>query len=139
MAKIDDRIKALGLKPLPVEGGYYRFLHLFGDGAGAIYYLVTPEEGSSLHKLAKDEIWFFLEGGKCEQLTFAESGAVKIKPLDEDNRTTFVKAEEWQATRLIEGEYALFATIMSPHYEDDDFSLPDKNLLERYPDLKEWI
>ena len=139
MAKVDDRIKQLSLSPLPVEGGFFRFIHLFGDSSGAIYYLVTKDSFSSLHKLAKDEVWFFLEGGKCEQLTLTEGGSIKIKPLDENNRTTLVKAEEWQATRLVEGEYALFSTVMSPHYEAEDFSSPSDELLEQYPLLKEWL
>lgn len=122
-----------------MEGGFFRFIHLFGDSSGAIYYLVTKDSFSSLHKLSKDEVWFFLEGGKCEQLTLTDGGNIKIKPLDENNRTTLVKAEEWQATRLVDGDYALFTTIMSPHYEPDDFSSPSEGLLERYPALREWL
>ena len=49
-----------------------------------------------------------------------------------------VKKGEWQATRLIEGEYALFCTIMSPHYEDKLYHAPERRLLELCPELKEY-
>ncbi len=139
MATVDDKIKRLGLSPLENEGGYFRFVHLFGEGSGCIYYLITKDSFSSLHKLKKDEVWFFLEGGKCEQLTLSEGGSIKIKPLDQNNRTTLVKENEWQATRLVEGEYALFTTIMSPHYENDDYIMPSDILIRSYPELKEWL
>ena len=129
MATVDDKIKRLGLSLLENEGGYFRFVHLFGEGSGCIYYLITKDSFSSLHKLKKDEV----------QLTLSEGGSIKIKPLDQNNRTTLVKENEWQATRLIEGEYALFTTIMSPHYENDDYIMPSDILIRSYPELKEWL
>lgn len=66
-------IKDLNLAPLPGEGGYYRETYRSGDGivslqmsdkelknrclTTAIYYLVTPETFSSLHRLPQDEIF----------------------------------------------------------------------------------
>lgn len=138
MAKLQDRIRDLSLVPLEGEGGYYRFLHLFGDGAGCIYYLITASDFSSLHKLDGDEVWFFLEGGRAEQITYTEGGSVKRRILDEDHRNSLVKRGDWQATRLIEGEYALFCTTMSPHYEDSMYHAPSSSLLDRMPELKEY-
>lgn len=138
MAKVQDRIRELGLKPLEGEGGYFRFLHLFGDGAGCIYYLITPSDFSSLHMLDNDELWFFLEGGKAEQITYSEGGSVKKRILDEKNRNSLVKKGDWQATRLIEGEYALFSTVMSPHYEQSQYHEPTRKILDKCPELKEY-
>ncbi len=136
---VEDRIRELGLKPLKGEGGYFRFLHLFGNEAGAIYYLVTNTSFSSLHMLDNDEVWFFLEGGKCQQITLSDGGTVKKRVLDNDNRTSLIKAGEWQATKLIEGDYALFATIMSPHYKEENYFSPTEELLAKYPELEEYL
>ena len=138
MAKVQDRIKELNLMPLEGEGGYFRFLHLFGDEAGCIYYLITADEFSSLHMLDEDEIWFFLEGGEAEQITYTEGGSVQKRILDENNRNSLVKKGEWQSTKLIEGEYALFSTVMSPHYEDCMYHAPTRELLEKCPELVEY-
>ncbi len=132
-------IERLNLEPLPNEGGYFRFLERFGEDSGCIYYLVTKESFSSLHKLKKDEVWFFLEGGRCEQLTLKEGESVRYTTLDSFNRMRLVKADEWQATRLVEGEYALFSTVMSPHYEDEDYIMPNAALLECYPELRSFL
>ena len=55
-----DIINRLKLTPLDGEGGYFRFLHEFGEGSGSIYYLVTDDSFSHLHALSSDELWFFL-------------------------------------------------------------------------------
>jgi hypothetical protein len=58
--------------------------------------------------------------------------------LDENNRNTLVKKGEWQSTKLIEGEYALFSTVMSPHYEQSMYHSPTKELLEKCPELADY-
>ncbi|MBS7379462.1 MAG: hypothetical protein KIG41_07570 [Sphaerochaetaceae bacterium] len=46
-------IEKLSLEPLEGEGGYFRFLKEYGNGAGCIYYLVTEESFSHLHLLSQ--------------------------------------------------------------------------------------
>ena len=88
--------------------------------SGCIYYLVTKDSFSSLHRLSCDEMWFFLEGGECEQLVFDEkNGKCEKRILSSCHRHSLVKEGKWQSTRLKEGEWALFATVMCPHYTDD--------------------
>lgn len=139
MARVQDRIKELGLEPLEGEGGFFRFLHLYGDGAGSIYYLITPSSFSSLHMLDNDELWLFLEGGKAEQVVYREGSEIERRILDKDNRDSLVRRGEWQATRLLEGEYALFVTAMSPRYSDDGYHSPEACLIETKPELKEYL
>jgi len=139
MARVDELIRRLSLKPLAKEGGFFRFLHLFGNEAGAIYYLITKDSFSSLHLLSSDEVWFFLEGGRCEQVTLVDGGSLKRRIIDCDNRTSMIKAGEWQATKLIDGDYALFSTVKSPHYVDSDYNEPTEKLLDKYPDLREYL
>src|SRR5260370_20180879 len=73
-----ELIALLQLLPLPLEGGYYRETYRSGDrlpaaalparyvadkSAGtAIYYLLTPETFSALHRLPTDEIFHFYLG-----------------------------------------------------------------------------
>src|SRR5579872_993071 len=86
-------IRTLGLKPLPQEGGYYRetyqstqeiFLPLNDLNkqirrklCTAIYYLVTREEFSRLHKIKSDEIFHFYFGDPLEMLQITEKGESK--------------------------------------------------------------
>jgi hypothetical protein len=70
----DAIIEMLGLKPLPEEGGFYREMYrakgvIPGEAlpmhAGErtystlIFYLVTPEEFSGLHRVKSDEVFHF--------------------------------------------------------------------------------
>ena len=77
-------IEQLNMQPLPVEGGYYTVTHLAEEqldysalpsrypGArpyySAIYYLVTADQFSALHKLPTDEIYYFHFGDPLEIL-----------------------------------------------------------------------
>ena len=54
-------VTRLQLEPLPHEGGFFRVTWRNAT-ASAIYFLITPEHFSALHRLAQDEIWFFHAG-----------------------------------------------------------------------------
>lgn len=119
--RIDELIRTLGLLPLEKEGGYFHFISQFGDGAGTIYYLVTEESFSHLHQLSEDEAWYFLEGDPVRQILLGADGKVSSCVLDEDNRVRIVPKGVFQATFIPEPRkgYALFTTVMSPHYRED--------------------
>ena len=53
--KAKEVIENLDLSPLNGEGGFFRFLHEFGEHSGSIYYLVTDKSFSHLHALTDDE------------------------------------------------------------------------------------
>ena len=124
MDRKDELIGKLGLEPLPREGGFFRYITGFGNGAGMIYYLMTEEAFSHLHSLTEDESWFFLEGDAAEQTTVSPEGKVSRTILGPDNRTTVVPKGFFQATRIAEPKagYALFCTVMSPRYSDDIYT-----------------
>ena len=138
MASISEVIKKYNLSPLPGEGGFFRFITEFGN-AGCIYYLITKSTFSSMHKLTDDELWFFLEGGTSEQLIIDSNGKEEIRVLNQDNRDSLVKGGSFQGTRLLEGEYALFSTVMSPKYSDDMYTSgsndPIVNCIKELEDL----
>ena len=124
MDRKDELIRKLGLQPLPREGGYFRFISEFGNGAGMIYFLMTEETFSHLHSLTGDESWFFLEGDAVEQTTVSPSGEISRTVLGEENRISVVPKDYFQATRLASPKagYALVCTVMSPRYNDDMYT-----------------
>lgn len=92
-----------------------------------------------MHKLTDDELWFFLEGGTSEQLIIDSNGKEEIRVLNQDNRDSLVKGGSFQGTRLLDGEYALFSTVMSPKYSDDMYSSPNEEFLLSHPKAKEFL
>lgn len=138
--RIKELVEKYSLTLLKGEGGYFRFISTFGNNSGMIFYLITKDSFSSLHKLTDDEVWFFLEGDDSDQLIIDENEKEEILPLDKDNRVSLVKKNTYQATRLKKGgSYAFFSTIMSPKYQDDMYKLVDAEMLERKPYLREWV
>jgi len=74
-AEAEKIITQLGLAPLPVEGGFFRQTWISrerlanGRAAGsAVYFLITPEDFSALHRLKTDELWHFYAGDPVEHL-----------------------------------------------------------------------
>ncbi len=139
MAAVSDIITRHDLSPLPGEGGYFRFIDTFGENSGCIYYLITRDTFSSLHRLTDDEMWFFLEGGEAEQLIIHPDGREEVRRLSASCRSSLVKAECWQGTKLRSGEYALFSTVMSPRYRDDMYSSPSADVIDTHPAAKEFL
>lgn len=142
MDRKEQIIEQLSLEPLPREGGYFRFISEFGDGAGMIYYLMTESSFSHLHKLTDDEVWTFLEGDVAVQTIVSKDGTIEEYLLDSDNRTSIVPKEYFQATRIAKPEkgYSLFTTTMSPRYSDSMYTHGGdvESMLEN-PRLKELI
>lgn len=155
-------IKALGLQPLPGEGGYYRETYRSGTQVPipskngeepvtrhlgtAIYYFVTPKEFSALHKLTSDEVFHFYGGDPVEMLQISESGEVKTVILGSDvlaghQPQVTVPAGTWQGTRLLKGgKYALLGTTVFPAFEFSDFELAKRaELSARFPQLAAQI
>ncbi len=152
----------LGLEPLPVEGGYYARTYRSEiaipesalperfDGSRristAIYFLLTPDTLSSLHRLASDEIYHFYFGDPVELLMLAPEGHGEVVRLGHDLEAgmtvqTVVPGGCWQGSRLDEGgEYALLGTTMAPGFEWQDFEAGDGGaLIAQYPDYSDRI
>ncbi|MDV7396639.1 cupin domain-containing protein, partial [Arthrospira platensis SPKY1] len=129
-------IKHLNLRPLPIEGGFYRetfqseeWLPESGmprryTGAkryySAIYFLITPESWSTLHRLPTDEIFHFYLGDPVEQLLLYPDGNGEKVLLGNQlelgaQPQVRVPGFTWQGARLAEGgAFALLGTTMSP-------------------------
>lgn len=152
MLTVDEIIKALNLQPLPVEGGMYRETYVAknnSDGkpiSTAIYYLLTGEAFSHMHRLPTDEVYHFYLGDGVELLELLPDGGVKTTVLGNDltngeQPQYVVPAGVWQGSRLVKGgSFALLGTTMAPGYIDSDYEHGERSQLCReYPQAKEFI
>lgn len=161
MTTIEELSALLNLQPHP-EGGYfaetyrapeaiatealpdrYTMPHVHGT---AIYYLLTAETFSALHRLRSDEIFHFYLGDPVEMLQFHPEGkgerillgaeiSAEIRPQ------VVVPQGVWQGARLVPGgEFALLGCTVAPGFEYVDFEIGDRaSLLEAYPDFRDEI
>ena len=147
----------LGLEPHP-EGGYFRETYRSqqtiptirgGDGkilkdravATAIYYLVTPDSFSALHKVSSDETFHFYTGDPVEMLLLKPNGDHEVVLLGSNilggELPQFtVQAGYWQGTRLRAGSthFALLGTTVYPGFDFQDFEMGTASALsQQYP------
>jgi predicted cupin superfamily sugar epimerase len=158
-----DEIRGLlGMLPLPREGGYFVETHrslqqlpLSALPSGyqgrraagtAIYYLLTPETCSAMHRLPGDEIFHFYLGDPVEMLQLHPDGrgeTVVIGPnLAEGMRPqVIVPAGVWQGSHLIPGGcYALLGTTMAIGFDFQDYEGGSRDqLVEEYPQFSDLI
>jgi len=159
---LSDLMEILDLKPLEPEGGFFIETYRteeqidarqFGLGhsgtrslSTAIYYLLTPESFSAIHKVPGDEIFHFYAGDPVEMLELFPDGSGGVTTLGPDVRAGMkfqhiVKGGVWQGARLVAGgEYALLGTTMAPGFDYADFSKGNaEELAGRYPEHEELI
>ncbi len=154
-------ITKLDLKPHPVEGGYFREtyrsdLTLPGNvlpanpGARslgtAIYYLLTPDTVSALHRLPTDEIFHFYMGDPVQMVQLWPDGSTKTLILGTHllrNQVpqTVVRGGVWQGSLLIPGgQFALLGATMAPGFDYADYEEGHRKLLKaQYPDVADMI
>ena len=152
-------IKKLGLKPLPREGGFFRETYRSDEKipanalpsrygcdkhiSTAIYYLLTPDCISALHRIKSDEIFHFYLGDPVMMLLLYPDGKDETiilgNLIDEGHHVQHVvPAGVWQGSYLIDGgKWALMGTTVAPAYDFSDFELGlRRNLIEKFPTPK---
>jgi uncharacterized protein len=147
MLTVSQIIELLNLKPLPEEGGYYRETYrAAGSKATAIYYLLTPDSFSAMHRLPADEIYHFYLGDPVEILVLSADKSGKNVMLGSDIANGMipqfvVPAGTWHGSRLLDGgKFALLGTTMSPGFEFSMYEAGKRNkLAEEYPLFSEKI
>src|SRR5206468_8607924 len=125
MPSAEELLAALQLKPLPREGGYYRETYRSVDRyqaekalSTAIYYLLTPQTVSALHRLPSDEIFHFYLGSPVQMLQLWPDGQGRVVMLGPDvlagqSPQIVVPRGVWQGSSLMPGgSYALLGTTM---------------------------
>ncbi len=144
-------IEALGLTPHPEEGGFFRETYRSREGFApggafegnrswgtAIYYLITADTYSAMHRLPGDEVFHFYLGDPVEMLELLPGGGGRLTRLGPDLRTMtlqhVVVGGTWQGSRLeAGGQWALLGTTMAPGFAFEDYEHGDAGLLEGWP------
>ena len=154
---LEDVIKILGLEPLVGEGGLWSQGVVSDEtlvaGAatgrdtdrplyGTIYYLLTPDTFSCMHRLITDEVWYHHSGPAAQLLLVYPDGRAEVKLLGGDllngeQPQIMVPRGVWQGCRMAPlpatgedpstdssptgGIYTLMSTSMAPAYQQSDF------------------
>jgi len=152
-----DIIRLLRLEPLTIEGGFFHEtyrspqkieLPLYRGPrslATAIYYLLTPDTFSRMHRVPGEEIFHFYLGDPVEMLQLGERGTGEIITMGQDiaagmKLQHIVPGGRWQGARLrAGGKFALLGTTMSPGFEYEDYEAGGDELMKRWPKFKDFI
>jgi predicted cupin superfamily sugar epimerase len=152
----------LKLQPLPVEGGFfvesYRSKYTVAPPslptryAGerglstAIYYMLTPDTFSAMHRLKSDEVYHFYLGDPVELLMLKPDGVAEAVLLGQDilggmRVQHTVPGGTWQGSRLAPGgKYALMGTTMAPGFDLLDYEPGQRDALStQYPNYAPLI
>jgi hypothetical protein len=150
------------LKPLRVEGGYfvetYRSEFALAQQSlpsgyrgerplsTAIYYMLTPDTFSAMHRLKGDEVYHFYLGDSVEMLVLKRDGTGETIVIGPDvvsgmRLQHVVPGGAWQGSRLAPGgKLALMGTTMSPGFDPADFEEGMRDELSaQYPDYAALI
>jgi predicted cupin superfamily sugar epimerase len=151
MMTFQQIVERLGLVPLTIEGGYYRETYRaplivpavalppdYGGGRNAstaIYYLLTLETISAIHRVRSDEVFHFYAGDAVEMLQIQPDGKAKVVILHNDlaaghEPQVVVPAGVWQGCRLVSGgSWALMGCTVAPGFDYADFELAKRDEL----------
>jgi len=155
-------IERLHLEPHPKEGGFYRETYRCDEpiaamalperyGAGrahstAIYYLLTPETFSALHRLRSDEVFHFYLGDPVEMLHLQPDGSAERVLLGSDllagmRPQVVVPRDVWQGARLLPGgRFALLGCTVAPGFDYADYEGGMRaELRAAYPEVADLI
>ncbi len=158
----EDIIRLLNLVPHDAEGGYYHETYRSAEtisgemlpsrygGARsmgtAIYYFLTPDAFSVMHRLASDEVFHFYLGDPVEMLLLHPDGSHSVTLLGSDllagqRLQVVVPTGVWQGCRLVPGgRFALMGTTVAPGFEMADFETGTyEELAALYPERAEMI
>lgn len=151
--EIQDWLK---LQPLPMEGGYFaetyrskftlsqQFLPSGYSGeralSTAIYYMLTPDTFSAMHRLKGEEVYHFYLGDPAEMLLLKPDGSGEALLMGQDIASGMrlqhvVRGGVWQGSRVAPGgKFALLGTTMAPGFDPADFELGAREELgTQYP------
>ena len=142
----EQLISLLHLQPHP-EGGWFAFRESSGqtipagsllgfpgprDTCSYIYYLLRRGEISRWHQLRAAEVWTWHQGGSLV-MTLGGAGAspvpgqtLALGPRLEAGEQFQILAppDQWQTTRLVDGDFALVSCVVSPAFDEADCLLP---------------
>jgi predicted cupin superfamily sugar epimerase len=156
-SELESIIRILNLTPLEPEGGFFNRTFIssheqsFWMGSrstlSAIYYLVTPDSFSLLHRLQSDEIYHFYLGDPLELHEVDSEGRSRLHLLGTDLRAgerpqAVIPAGSWQCSRSRSRKsgYSLVGTTVAPAFDFRDFELLSRAEFSRWPvDMQETL
>ncbi|MEO6875582.1 MAG: cupin domain-containing protein [Opitutaceae bacterium] len=156
-AEPEKIIARLRLVPLPQEGGFYRQTWTsqaqLANGraaASAIWFLLTREDFSALHRLKAEELWHFHAGDPVEHVQLDPvSATVQVTLLGADVLAgqvpqLVVSGGVWQGARPNAGTagngWTLLGCTVTPAWDDRDFELGARvPLMRDFPQAEELI
>jgi uncharacterized protein len=134
--QIQDLLK---LQPLQPEGGYFAESYV-SPLSSAIYYMLTPDEFSAMHRLNGDEVYHFYLGDPVEMLMLKPDGSAEALLLGQNilggmRLQHTVPGGTWQGSRLAPGgKFALMGTTMAPGFSPQDYQPGKRDALSvQYP------
>jgi len=162
MLSADEIIRILDLKPLEMEGGFYRESYRSQEKIprhglpgryrtekhfhSAIYYLLTPDTFSALHRLPTDEVFHFYLGDPVRMLLLHPDGKSQVRILGSaiergQELQALAAAGDWQGSYLEDGgSFALMGTTMAPGFDFSDYEGGERvTLSEQYPERRQLI
>jgi predicted cupin superfamily sugar epimerase len=158
----DEVKQLLQLSPLELEGGFFRETYrsrwqvsaeYLPEGirgsrsiGTAIYYMITPDTFSTLHRLPGTEVFHFYLGDPVVMLQLHPDGETLTVTLGHDlaagqQPQVVVRGGVWQGCRLApDGQWALMGTTMSPGFDYADYETGGcDELIAQYPDMADAI
>jgi len=152
---MQDLIRHLKLEPHP-EGGFYREtyrskLEIEGDCLGkeysgtrnsstCIYFMLTSETFSALHRIHQDEVWHFYKGTPLVLHMISPDGVYTAIEMGNDlnvghHLQFVVPGGFWFGASVKDtNSYSLVGCTVSPGFDFTDFELGNRTaLLEAFP------
>ncbi len=162
MPTADELIRQLGLQPHPKEGGFFRETYRAAESwpasalparyqsarsaSTAIYYLLTPNTYSALHRLQSDELFHFYLGAPVRMLQLEPNGTGRTIVLGPDLHAgqqlqVIVPRGIWQGSCIEPGgAFALLGCTVAPGFDYADYESGDRqSLLTQYPAFADMI
>ena len=139
MLTANDYIEQLNLLPHP-EGGYYKETYRSSNElqvkgfvgersvATSIYFLLSDNEKSHLHRIKSDEQWYYHNGNVLEIIIFHQ-GKLSIQLLGKDIENgeslhITVPARAWFGSRVKDQTgFVLVSCVVAPGFDFADFEL----------------
>jgi uncharacterized protein len=164
MPNAREIIEALGLQPHPIEGGFFRETYRSGgvipaaslpggyqsradrSYGTAIYYLLTADTFSEMHRLPTEEVFHFYLGSPMRMLQLFPDGNGREIIIGPDvfagqQPQVVVPPGVWQGSRLEPGgEFVLLGATMAPGFDYADYEQGRRSeLMAQYPEYAEAI
>jgi len=162
MPTAEEIIEFLELQPHPKEGGFFRETYRSSESiaveslparypqnrshATAIYYLLTPNTFSALHRLASDEVFHFYLGDPVRMLQLSPEGVGRTIVLGPNlwqgqELQVVVPRGVWQGSILKPGgRFALLGCTVAPGFDYADYESAQRGkLIEEFPKFADII